>query len=211
MRIIHALTPLAALAFTLPAAAQTPPATPAPTQAPITRVVGEIVSITDASMTIRTADGKTAAYALAPNWMLFTARAIPASAIKPGDFVATTNTNVGDASGRAVELRVYPPAMAAGGRASSYPMAEPNTMMTNAPVSEVTDNADGRVLTVTFPGGQRKILLPPTVHAVAQTPLDKSALKPGWHVSVVARPNAQGVLSVSNVQTGENGAAPPGR
>ena len=147
MRIIRALAVLAAFAFALPATAQTPPATP-PARAPsqYVRVQGELVSLSATDVVVRTADGKTSSFVLTPNSLFFVSAPMPASAIKPGDFIATTNINIDDHSGRATELRVYPASAARGGQASSYPMGQPNTTMTNAPVAEVTDNAEGRVI-----------------------------------------------------------------
>ena len=214
MRIIHALAVPAAFAFALPALAQTAPATPAPAapaRVQYTRVQGELVSLSAKDVVVRAADGKTTSFVLTPTSQFFVSAQMPASAIKPGDFVATTNVNIDDHSGRATELRVYPASAAVGGQASSYPMAAPNTTMTNAAVAEVTDNADGRVIKVKYPGGERQILLPSTVKVIGQTALDRSAFKPGWHVVVIARPDASGALAVTNLQTGANGAPPPAR
>jgi hypothetical protein len=174
-------------------------------------VRGELVSFSATDVVVRAADGKITTFLLTPNSLFFVSAPMLASAIKPGDFIATTNINIDERSGRATELRVYPASAARGGQASSYPMGRPNTTMTNAPVAEVTDNAEGRVIKVKFPGGERQILLPSTVKVIGQTAIDSSAFKPGWQVAVIARPDAKGALAVTNLQTGENGAAPPAR
>jgi len=126
MRIIPTLALPAALAFALPAAAQTPPtpppaappAAPARTPSPASqyvRVQGELVSLSATDVVVRAADVKTSSFVLTPASLFFVSAPMPASAIKPGDFIATTNINIDDRSGRATELRVYPASAARGG------------------------------------------------------------------------------------------------
>lgn len=209
MRIITSLAALAVLSAPLPLAAQ--PASAQVMPRSISRVVGEIVSLTASELTVRGADGKTSTIPLPEPGRIYVSRVIPASAIRPGDFVATTNLNLDDKSGRAVELRVYPGNSGTAAQAASYPMSQPNTTMTNAPVATITDNPDGRTLTVRYPGGERKIVLPARVRVIGQTAIDASALRPGWQVSAIMRPGADGKPVPVQLLTGENGAAPPTR
>lgn len=222
MRLFTSLAALAALSATLPACSQSDTAqsdtaksdaaqsdAAQVTPRSITRVEGEIVSVGETDLTVRGADGKETTIPLPQDGRIFVSRVIPASTIKPGDFVATTNLNLSDNSGRAVELRVYPARSGTASQAASYPMAQPNTTMTNAPVAEVSDNSDGRTLTVRYPGGERTIILPSDVHVLGQTSLDKAALQPGWKVNAILRPGPDGALVTIQLLTGENGAAPP--
>ena len=62
-----------------------------------------------------------------------------------------------------------------------------------------------------FPGGERQILLPSTVRVIGQRAIDKAAFKPGWHVSVIAHPDARTFQVLPWRPGGENGAVPPGR
>ncbi len=220
MRIIHVLAGSAALAFALPAAAQTPQAgaqtPPAAGQArpgraaQYTRVSGEVIAITDKEMTVRAADGKTTTFSVG---RVMIPRVIPSSTIKAGDFVATTNITVDENSGRATELRVLPPPDAGrAGQGESYPMGgQAGRSMTNAPVAKVVDTPEGRVLTTRIPGGERRIILPDTVKVIGYTVVDKAAIKPGWHVQAILNPGPDGKLVPVQILTGENGAAPPAR
>lgn len=210
MRTFMSLAALAALSATFPAGAQPAPAGQTATRS-ISRVSGEIVAMTATELTVRGADGKTTAIPFPATAPLYVARPIPASAIKPGDFVATTNLNLDDKSGRAVELRVYPANSGTAAQAASYPMGQPNTTMTNAPVATVTDNPDGRTLTVRYPGGERKIVLPASVRVIGHTAIDRASLRPGWRISAILRPGPDGKLVPIQLLTGENGAAPPMR
>jgi hypothetical protein len=210
--LMRTLFAAAALALALPGVAlaqATTTTTAASPMASITRFGGEVTALSATSISVRGDDGQTTTLPLAPDYMLVIGHVIQASDIKPGDFVATANINVDDTSGRSVELRVFPPGVHMG--EGSYSMAAPNTTMTNATVAEVTDAADGRVLTVRYPGGERHITLPSTVTVVGQTLADHAQLHVGAHVRGFARANAQGVLTTGYLYTGENGAPPPGR
>lgn len=207
---------LAAAAFSLLAACGAPAektepvaAAEAQTQSPmagIQRLAGEVAAITDTHISLRGEDGQITELAFAPEWILVIGKAIDASEIKPGDFVATANENVGE-SGRSVELRVFPPGLRLG--EGSYPMPDGNTM-TNGDLAEITEATGGRDMVVRFPGGERRITLPADVVVVGQSLGDKATIRPGWRVRAFARPDEAGVLTTGYIYAGENGAAPPG-
>jgi hypothetical protein len=204
MRLVYAAAGLAFLGASLSAQAQTTtPAAPAPTY---TRAAGEITAVSATQISVRSADGHIATMALAPQWLLVIGRPISASDIHPGDFVATANVITGDDAGRSVELRVFPPGVHLG--EGSRPMADGNNM-TNGTVGQVASVADGRVLDVTYPGGERHITLPSTINVIGQTLADHSALAVGWHVRVLAQADASGALTTGYVYSGVNGAEPP--
>jgi hypothetical protein len=185
MRLIHAAA-LATLALSAAcaskpttdgAAAQPAPpaatqvATPAPAAQPV-RIGGIVTAIAGNTITITGADGASSSFAIAPDAWIVKGRPIQASDIHAGDFVATANVNNPDGTGTSTELRVFPPGMRLG--EGSYPMQQPNTTMTNATVSQVTNVGAGRQLTVTYgaseangtPAGTRTITLPASVQVV---------------------------------------------
>jgi len=77
--------------------------------------------------------------------------------------------------------------------------------------AKVTEVAGDRVLTVRFPGGERRITLPGDVVVVGQRLGEHALVHAGVQVRIFARPDANGALTTGYVYTGENGAAPPGR
>jgi len=190
-----ALAALAAAVFAAPALAQTATTQAAPAATPVsswTRVSGAVTALSATQLIVRAADGTSTTMSFAPGWRLVVGHPISASDIHVGDFVATANANVDDASGRSVELRVFPPGIHLG--EGSRPMADGNTM-TNGTVGEVTDVSGGRQMVVRYPGGQRTITLPSNITVVGQRIADHSELAVGWNVYVLANP-------------GENGAPP---
>jgi len=185
-----AATVLAAPGLAQTATTQAAPAATAPSS--WTRISGTVTAVNATQLTVRAADGTSSTVGFAPGWNLVVGHPISASDIHAGDFVATANANVGDNSGRSVELRVFPPGIHLG--EGSRPMADGNTM-TNGTVGEVTNVGDGRQMVVRFPGGERTITLPSSITVVGQRVADHSELVVGWNVFVLANP-------------GENGAPP---
>lgn len=84
--------------------------------------------------------------------------------------------------------------------------------MTNATVQDVAGatvtGINGSVLTLTYKGGQQKLLVTPSTPVVSFTAADRSALVPGAKVFIVAR-RQNGVLGAGNVTVGRNGIDPP--
>lgn len=142
------------------------------TAAPPTRFGGILTAVKGEVLTIKGADGADMSLTIAKDAWIVKGRPIKASEIKPGDFVATANVNNPDGTGTSTELRVFPPGLKIG--EGSYPMDAPNTTMTNATVSGVVDQSDGRKLTVTYaassekgtPAGTRTITLPANVQVI---------------------------------------------
>lgn len=185
MRLIQ-IAPLAGLALiaactSMPMGHRTeaaPPAPPAPaaaTAAPaaqVTRFEGAVTAVAGNQITIAGAGGASSSFTLAPEAAIIKARPIQASEIRPGDFVATANTNNADGTGTSIELRVFPPGMRLG--EGSFAMQAPNTTMTNATVAQVTNVGADRQLTVNFganqangsAAGSRTITLPASVQVV---------------------------------------------
>ncbi len=156
-----ALVALAALA--LPAAVLAQP--PAPPQ----RVEGTVSALTDSSLTVKKADGTSETVALLPGRTVNITAPIAVDQIQPGSYVATANKTQTDGSGVSTELRVYP---ATTGRVNVNRAmnADGDLMMTNGTVATAVSSDGGRVLTVDYGEGKRKITVPKTIQVVSNTP-----------------------------------------
>jgi ribosomal protein S11 len=69
----------------------------------------QLLAYTDDSVTLKDKDGKEVVVAMTPGWTVSRPRSLPATAVKPGDFVATANKVVDEHTGQAVELRIMEP------------------------------------------------------------------------------------------------------
>jgi hypothetical protein len=92
----------------------------------------------------------------------------------------------------------------------SYPWdLKPKSTMTNATVSNAVKEVDGRTVTLTYRGGEKKISIPDGTPIVTFAPATPADLKPGATVFVPAKRGDNGALSTGFVVVGTNGIVPP--
>jgi len=160
---------------------------------------GTIVSVAGDSVTLQDKDGKELVVQMTPGWTVSVNKPLDADAIKPGSFIATTNTVVTPSTGRSTEVRILEPGYRPEEGTHAVSPTNPN-MMTHGTVKTVSATDAGVELEVTYPGGSRFLLVPPNVPVTLSEPLDKSVLKPGVAVSSVTRTGADGVERASRLQ-----------
>ncbi len=133
--------------------------------------------------------------------------------IKTGDFIGSGALPQPDGTQRAVEVHIFAESMRGTGEGFRPWTGAPNGTMTNATVHDVAeaavDQVSGRILTLTYNGGQQKLFIPPGTPIVRFTPGERAALAVGAHVSVNATKHADGSLSAGGVNVGKNGFTPP--
>jgi hypothetical protein len=191
---------LAAAAVLLPVAvfAQAPPG--------VAR--GVIVAVENDSLTLKSADGKTQLISLSKDWNVSVLKPVDVEAIKPGSFIGTAEMPQKDGTGRSLEVHVFPPGVKAGEGHYDWDLKK-GSMMTNGTVGKVTTEAKGRELQVTYPNGERKIVVPKNVPIVEITKGERALAKPGAPAFLIVTKAPNGGLSSNGVAVGENGATPP--
>ena len=189
-----------ALALIVPAAAQ---------DAPRKIFRGEVASLDGQTLGLKTKDGQTVSVTLTPDWRVRVVVPIGVEAIHTGSFIGTAQMPQADGVGRSLEVHVFPPGVKSGEGERDWD-SKPGARMTNGTVTgEVTADAKGRELTLTFPGGSRKIVIPPDVPVVQFNAAQHADIKPGVQVFIVAMGDAGSGWKTNNVAIGQNGAAPP--
>ena len=177
-----------------------------------TRVRGTIAAVDGGVLTVNTGTG-TARIALAEKARIFLEEPAQLSGIKPGDFIGSGAVPQPDGTQRAVEVHIFAESLRGEGEGFHPWGGAQNGTMTNATVhdvaSETVDQVSGRLLTLTYNGGQQRLFVPPGTPIVRFSPGDPSALVAGAHVYVNAAKHADGSLSASFVTVGKNGFTPP--
>jgi hypothetical protein len=153
-------------------------------------ITGTLVATSEQSVVINAKDGP-ATVAMTPHWTVGVARSVSAADIKPGNFIATTNTNLDATTGRSTEVRIFEPGYEP--EHGTHPMPRPNTSMTHGTVASVADTAEGEQLDITYPGGSRRVLVPPEVKVTAYDIKPRSFAVPGVIVNAVTRKGPDGV------------------
>jgi hypothetical protein len=121
------------------------------------RVRGAIASLEGSTLTVKTREGPDAALALKPEWKVIGVTAASAGDIKPGDFVGIASLPGSGGGDGTIEVLIFPPAMKGTGE-GSYPWdLKPKSTMTNGTVMNAVKEVDGRTLTVSYKGGEKKL------------------------------------------------------
>ena len=98
-----------------------------------------------------------------------------------------------DGSLSALEVHIFTEAMRGTGE-GHYPWdLRPQSTMTNGNVEQIATAVDGRTLTMKYKDGEKKIFIPADTPIVAYVQGDKSDLKPGAKVFIVAAKQPDGM------------------
>jgi hypothetical protein len=175
-------------------------AAPAFAQAPQSRFRGIIASFDGTTLVVQTPDGKTTSVAVPADVRINANGKAKLSDIKPGDFVGSAANKGADGKLHAEEVHIFPEAMRGTGEGHRPMGPNPNRSMTNGTVAmndpEARTMTNGTVsaasgmgavtLTVHYKDGDQMIEVAPETPVVTIIPGDRTLLKPGATVSVVA-------------------------
>lgn len=172
------------------------------------RVRGKVTSLTADAMVVKLKTGTPITIKLAPTWRVAALKNVTLAAIQPGSFIGTTTIEKRDGTGRSLEVHVFPPGVKMGAGHYDWDL-RPHSMMTNGDVGKVVTGPKGNTVEVSYPGGAHTVLVPPSAKIVQMGAGDRTMVKPGVSVFVVAQKQADGTLTAETVVVGEKGAPPP--
>jgi len=198
---LFAVALIAALA--MPAFAQTPPT------GTIAPVRGTVDKLADHTLTVKTREGGSTDVTLAPNFTVRTVVAKTLADIKPGDKVGITSIKGSGGAQEAVEILIFPASLTTVSTGQFPWDLKPGSLMTNAPVAQVSDAPQGRTIKVSLNGKESEIAVPPNTPIVGYGKGDASLLKPGTTVFVFARKQSNGNITAASVTAEKDGVKPP--
>jgi hypothetical protein len=174
--------------------------------APPHRTRGTIDSITPTQLVVTSRSGAMVTYAITGDTKVAGERTVAASAIQPGSYIGSAAVPAGNGMLRALEVTVFPPAMKGVGEGHYAWDLGASSSMTNGTVGNLVVS-NGNIMTVTYHGGEKKIMVPADVPIVTIDPGAMSDLKPG--VKVIVFPSMTDPKTAARILYGENGIAPP--
>lgn len=176
---------------------------------PPVRVRGTIERVEGSIYVVKARDGAELKLTLADNPQIAGIVKASLADIKPGAFVGVTAMPQADGSQSALEVHIFTEAMRGTGE-GHYPWdLRPQSTMTNGNVEQIGTAVDGRTLTMKYKDGEKKIFVPADTPIVAYVPGDKSDLKPGVKVFIVAAKQPDGTLQGRAWRVGRDGVTPP--
>jgi hypothetical protein len=130
------------------------------------------------------------------------------SEIKEGSYVGTAAVPQADGTLKALEVQVFPPSMRGVGEGSRDWDLVAGSSMTNGTVGNLVA-ANGRTITITYKGGEKRVVVPDDVPVVTYEPTDRTALTVGANVLINGTRAADGTVTAVSVSVGKNGLVPP--
>jgi hypothetical protein len=177
-------------------------------QAP-TRVRGTIEKVDGATLSIKSREGQDLVLNLAPNASVSAVIKASLSDIKANTFVGIAAVSDGKGGWRALEVLIFPEAMRGTGEGDRPWDLVPESTMTNATVTDVATKVDAHTLTLKYKEGEKTFAVPPDTPIVTFAPGDKSDLKPGAKVFIVAATKQpDGTYQTARINVGR-GIDPP--
>ncbi|MGE5471628.1 MAG: hypothetical protein ACM3X0_12585 [Bacteroidota bacterium] len=180
----------------------------APANPPV-RIRGTVERIEAGILLVKDRNGQSIAIRLPDNYSVMGVARASLADIESGKFIGTTTVGERDGALVALEVHIFPENLRGTGEGHYDWDLRPSSKMTNANVAQVTKMGKDRVLTVHYKGGEKKVLVPESAVIVSFTPAERSELRPGAAVFVVAQRQPDGTLLGSRVNVGVGGQTPP--
>lgn len=172
------------------------------------RIRGSVLALEGDMLTVNSKTFGDVALTLLPNAGINGLEKKNLSDITDGVFIGTTAAKGSDGRWQATEVHLFPEEMRGAGE-GHYPWDTPGTTMTNADVTGTAKSKDGRTLQLTYEGGQVEVDVAPGTPIVAFIPGDRSLLKPGAQVFILAMAMEDGSINAFAVVAETNGVKPP--
>jgi hypothetical protein len=173
------------------------------------RVRGTVVSLDGSTLVVHSREGADVSIHLADNWGVTGVVKASMSDIKEGAFIGTASLPQPDGSLRAIEVLVFPEAMRGSGEGHRPWDLKPTSMMTNATVGNFVDGVEGRTVTLSYKGGEKKVTIPVDAPIVTFADAAKTDVKAGAPVFVPTQLQSDGTMNANRVVVGKDGVVPP--
>jgi hypothetical protein len=194
--VFAAAVPLAGGAF-----AQSAGGTPA-------RLRGKVDAVSEDAIQLTLRNGAKAEAKLPANVRVVWLTVAQPSEIKEGSYVGTAAVPQADGTLKALEMQVFPPSMRGIGEGSRDWDLVAGSSMTNGTVGSLVA-ANGRTITITYKGGEKRVVVPDDVPVVTYELADRTALTVGVNVLINGTRAADGTVTAASVSVGKNGLVPP--
>jgi len=156
-------------------------------QAPNTRIRGQIEKADGSMLSVKLRDGKMLNVMVADNARVSALVKASLADIKADTFIGVAGMPQPDGSVKAFSVHIFLPAQRGVVADRHGPWdARPGSTMTNAYVGNMVKGKDGETLTVKYKDGEKKIVVTPDTVIAAVAKGDKSELKAGTPIIIMA-------------------------
>ena len=183
----------------------------APQGKPLT-IRGKIAAVEKGSLQVTTAAGEVMVK-FADDVRIGGVEAAKLADIGTGSYVGTTAVKQPDGTLKALEVHIFPESSRGTGEGHRPYDLQPGSTMTNANVEKVeqvaVEKAQGQLLSLKYKDGEQKVFVPPGTPIVKNVAGDRSLLKPGTGVHILAVRGEDGTITATRITVGVGGIMPP--
>lgn len=177
---------------------------------PTIRLRGTIDKVDGNVLFIKSREGQNFTVKLSDNYTVSVVIRASLADIKPNSFIGTAAIPMPDGTLKAIEIHIFPESMRGTGEGFRDFDLQPGSTMTNAAVTGRVDSTDGPVLTLTYKGGQQKVVVPTSAPVVTFEPGKKEDIQPGSGIIVFGLEKLHDdTFSANRITVGRNGINPP--
>ena len=178
-------------------------------QAP-TRIRGTLEQVDGNVLTIKARGGEAMKVRVPDNVVVIGITKASIADIGNGKFIGTTTVGQRDGVLVAEEVHIFPESMRGTGEGHRDWDLRPESKMTNANVADIKSMGDGKVMTIQYKGGEKKVLVTPRPAVVNFEPSSRAELKVGAPVFInAAERQPDGTYTAPRVNVGLHGQIPP--
>ena len=170
------------------------------------RIRGTIGALDENKLSVITREGPTVTITLTPNYTVGAVVPATLAAIKPGSMIGIVGFGPPTRQ-RAAVIAIFPPGSTVNEAQFAWD-SEPDSVMTNAPVTSEVASASGRTLTVMVKGEPVEVSVPENAIVQTSEPGTPALLVAGAKVLVSAQKAADGTLTASRINVGKDGFTP---
>jgi hypothetical protein len=177
-------------------------------QAP-SRVRGTITGLDGNMLSVKSREAEDLKIAIAPNTTFAYMKRVDLADIKLGTPLGTTAVKGADGKLVARELHLFNPDRPIPGEGHRPWDSEPESTMTNATVTALARADRGSELTLSYKGGEQKVVVPAGIPVVMAVESDRSVIVPGEYAYISVTAGADGKLTATRLQVSKDGVRPP--
>ena len=170
-----------------------------------TNIRGVVTAFDGKTIAVKARDGSALEVAVPETLAVSGTKAITLADLKPGMSLGVTTVKRADGQIVAIDIRPIPATARMG--LSTFDL-QPDSTMTNAILDAQVVSMSGTELTLNYSDGTVKVLVPAGTPMSQSIPGNRSDIKPGETVFIVARPAPDGKLTAARIQVSTNGVKP---
>jgi Cu/Ag efflux protein CusF len=173
------------------------------------RVRGTIEKVDNNTLSVKSRDGAMLTVTLANNVLVIGVVKASLADVKEGSYIGSGAMPQADGSQKALEVHIFAETQRGTGDGHRPWDGAPNSTMTNGTAGTAVTGVDGPVITVKYKDGEKKIVVPPGTPIVRYEVGQKSELKPGANINIVAAvKKPDGTFEAARVNVGRDGVVP---